>query len=73
MSEFSLKSLPRNEGVVFLEFMNTKDFRFIKSAILECPFNYSILNKKVFFEKSSTTSINAILACLSWLPDRIEK
>lgn len=44
MSEIPLKSLPRNQGVVFLEFMNTKDFRFMKSAILECSFNYSILS-----------------------------
>ena len=46
MSEIPLKSLPRNQGVVFLEFMNAKDFRFMKSAILECSFNYSILNLK---------------------------
>lgn len=26
--------------------MNTKDFRFMKSAVLECSFNYSILNKE---------------------------
>ena len=46
MSELPLKSLPSNQGVVFLEFMNTKDFKFMKSAILECSFNYSVLNEK---------------------------
>lgn len=46
MSEFPLKSVLRNEGVVFLEFMNTKHFRFVKPAIVECSFAYSILNKK---------------------------
>lgn len=46
MSEIPFKSVPRDEEVVFLEFMNTKVFRFMQSAILECSFNYSILNKK---------------------------
>lgn len=33
MSEIPFKSVLRNEGVLFLEFMNTKDFSFMKSAL----------------------------------------
>lgn len=42
MSESLPKISAQKKAAIFWEFRNTKDFRFIKSAILEGSFNYSV-------------------------------